>query len=230
MTFVMKSVLSRVLPGWERFIDRHVLGERPDPDHWPEPHDVARLPVPAGIDHADAAPTNSGVLRTGPAWVLGREFLPVWHRRRTGMGAQAYRFTQNEEYDCGWRLVDVAFRFLCARMADHRPGLVVIVPPPPVYTPVRTLEWLAERLARRFDAAYAPELFAAVAPIGAHADRVKRLPVVPRELYEMSGAADLEGRFVLLVDWQWHRGRTITILARKLDRAGARVMRFAWFE
>lgn len=221
MAFVTKTVISRIVPGWKRFIDRHVLGERPDPDHWPEPHDVARLPVPTGIDHADAV---------GPAWVLGREFLPEWHRRRTGLGAQAYRFTRNEEYDCGWRLVDVAFRFLCVRTTDHRPGLVTIVPSPPVTTPVRTLEWSAERLAGRFDAAYAPELFAAVAPIGGHADLVKRLPVAPSELYEMSGTADLEGRLVLLVDWQWHHGRTIAILARKLERAGARVVRFAWFE
>ena len=121
-----------------------------------------------------------------------------------------------------------AHRFLAARLGDRTVDLVTILPPPPIYARVSVLEWSAERLAQRLGASYAPMLFAPTAPVGKHPDLVDRLPVIPVEFYDIVEPITFRDKTVLLVDWRWHKGRMLTILARRLFRAGARVVRFAW--
>ena len=55
-----------------------------------------------------------------------------------------------------------------------------------------------------------------------------RLPVIPVEFYRVVEPITFRDKTVLLVDWRWYEGRMMTILARRLTRAGATVVRFAW--
>ncbi|HUU46812.1 MAG TPA: phosphoribosyltransferase [Acidobacteriota bacterium] len=219
MGVLSKSVIGRVTPQLERFINLHILGLRPDPDTWPEPHNVDCLAIPEGLDRSNTH---------GPAWILTREHTASWHHRRTMIGMHAYRLAETEDYDCGWRLVDVAYRFLAAHLGERTIDLVTIIPPPPVYARVAVLEWSAERLAKRLGARYVPTLFEPAAPIGKHPDLVDRLPVIPVEFYSIAEPITFRDKTVLLADWRWHEGRMMTILARRLVRAGAEVVRFAW--
>lgn len=179
--------------------------------------------MPAGIAADDDA---------GPVWILDNERLPAWHRRRTVIGAQAFRFEQNEEYDCGWRMADVAARFVDSRCENPPPMLVAIVPPPPVYAPVPVLPWLGNRLAQLLEVRFVPELFAACAPFPSHPDLIPHAKVPPSGLFRVKGDAvrDLAGVRVLLIDWRYHHGRTLSTLARMLRRSGADVTRFVWLK
>lgn len=219
-TVSTENVFGRALQGFHHLLNLHMLGLRPHPDQWPPPRDVDGLPTPTGLDRAD---------HVGKAWILEPEFVPAWHHRRSALGAQAYRFEHNEEYDCGWRLASVAHRFL-----DHRVeqdiDLVTVVPPPLVYARVPVVEWLGCRLADLLDATFRPNIWDANAPLGRHADEMKRLPVAISELYDLSKRANLQGRGVLLIDWRWHRGKMIMQLAKQLHHAGADVVRLAWMK
>jgi hypothetical protein len=204
----------------ERFVHRHILGLQPDPDHWPVPHDVGGLAVPAGMTFSDDA---------GQTLILANEFYPTWPRRRTAIGAHAYRFEENGELDCGWRLADVAARFLrdrCPRGFD----LAVIVPPPDTYGCRRILPWVAERLARVLDIQFKPALFETACPLAAHPDRTRRPTLPITEIFQISHTPDvpLKDARVLLLDWRRHSGKTLLILARILRKCGAEVMRFTW--
>lgn len=219
MAVTATSVFGRVAPRLERFLNLHILGLRPDPATWPEPRNIGQLAIPEGIDRSDTH---------GPAWILAAEHTAAWHRRRTVIGMHAYRLAETEDYDSGWRLVDAAYRFLTARLEEHPADLVTIIPPPPVYARVPMLEWCAERLAQRLDTLYLPTLFEATAPIGKHPDLAHRLPVIPVDFYRIAEPITFRDKTVLLADWRWHEGRMMTILARRLVRAGAVVVRFAW--
>jgi predicted amidophosphoribosyltransferase len=212
-------MITRLREGCRRIVSRHVLGLAPDPDTWPEPRDVGALPVPAGVDHSSDL---------GPAWSLDREVTPAWHRRRTVIGAQAYRFEHNGEYDCGWRLVDAAARFLSVRQPDQQFDLVALVPPPPVYAPVSVLEWSGERLARRLNLGFHPAFLAANAPVGTHPDLERHLPLPISELYRLSEPAPIRGQTLLLLDWRWHKGRTMKTIAKLLRQNGANAVCFTW--
>ena len=221
MTALHLTVISNLTLQLRQFLNRHILGQRPDPETWPVPTDLGSLPIPDGIDCADTA---------GPAWICAPEKSAVWHKRRTVIGAQAYRFIRNEEYKCGWRLVDLAQRFIADREADDKPEIVTILPPPPITMRVPALTWCAERLAERFDARFMPDLFDPVAPIGRHPDLTLKLPTIPAEFYSIANTLQLTGKVILLCDWRWHRGRMITILARRLAIAGAVPIRFTWLD
>jgi len=213
------GVIARLREGLSRLVNRHVLGLAPDPDTWPEPPDVDCLPIPAGVDHSSDL---------GPARSLDCEFTRAWHRRRTVIGAQAYRFEHNEEYDCGWRLVDVAARFLRQSQPDTYIDLVSLVPPPPVYAPVPVLAWVGKRLALRLNTEFLPELLTATAPFGTHPDLAPRLPVPLGELYRLDDPAFIRGKTLLLIDWCWHKGRTMKTITKLLRQNGAHVVCFTW--
>jgi hypothetical protein len=200
-------------------VNHRVLGLAPDPDTWPEPPDVASLQVPEGADYSSDL---------GPAWSLDSEFTRAWHRRRTAIGAQAYRFEHNEEYDCGWRLVDVAARFLPRKQLDQHIDLVTLIPPPPVYARVPVLAWSGERLALRLNTEFLPELLIATAPFGTHPDLAPRLPVPLGELYRLDDSAFVRGKTLLLIDWRWHKGRTMKTITKLLRQNGTHVVCFTW--
>ena len=212
--------LAHVAPQVERFINRHFLGLQPDPDQWPAPLDLNRLTVPAGIVLND---------ETGQTLILSHEFMPAWHRRRTAVGAHAYRFERNGEYDCGWRLAGVAARFI-RRHGHSALDFAGIVPPPGAYGSRRVLPWVAERLARTLDIAFEPSLFETACPLGNHPDVTKRLLLPLTEMFRINDAYDskLANARVLLIDWRLHRGRTLLTLARMLRKKGAEVLRFTW--
>lgn len=217
---VNTGLLARVAPQVERFINRNILGIEPDPDHWPAPPDCGSLPVPDGITLADDA---------GETLILGREFTSGWPHRRTVIGAHAYRFEENGEYDCGWRLADVASRFIRMHSASNF-DLVTIVPPPDTFGHVRVLPWIAKRLAQMLEIAYQPELFEAAGPVAAHPDLVRRPTLPLTEMFRIGNAnvARLKGARVLLVDWRRHKEKTLLTLARMLRKKDAQVTRFVW--
>ncbi|MEW5874600.1 MAG: hypothetical protein AB1752_05390 [Candidatus Zixiibacteriota bacterium] len=217
---IRAAVIGRVAPEMERFLNRYILGLEPDPDHWPAPADIGRLPVPPGIPQID---------EFGSAWTLDGEFITTPIKRRTVIGAHAYRFTHNREYDCGWRLVDVTARFLHAQGIDEI-DLVTVIPPPPVFSPVDALGWSAKRLAGCLRAEFAPCLIQSASPLTVHPDTVARPKIPLAEMHTLlpTHGLSLAGRRLLLLDWRWHRGRTITTVARLLARHKATVTRFTF--
>jgi hypothetical protein len=221
MTASRPKAISSIAPQLTQFLQRHILGLKPDPETWPAPSDIDALPIPDAISHNDAA---------GAATILATEKTTTWPKRRTSIGAQAYRLIHNGEYDCGWRLVDLAYRFLSEQYADDKPEIVTILPPPPVTASVPALNWCTKRLAERLDALYLPNLFDPVAPIGRHPDLTSKLPTIPAEFYNMASTVRLTGKVILLCDWRWHQGRMITMLARQLAKAGAAPIRFTWLD
>lgn len=204
-----------------RFLNRHVFGLQFNPDDWPPPSDCSSIPVPDGISLEDDA---------GPVWTLADEFLPAWHHRRTVVGAQAYRFEYNEEYDCGWRLADVAARFLQTQTTSDDLPIVTIVPPPAVYAPVAVLPWLGAHLADLLGARFEPALFDVSCPFHLHPDIIPHPKPPLSEMFGIWAESDinLAGRRVLLIDWRYHQGRTLSTLARLVRRRDARVVRFSW--
>ena len=213
------AVASRLVPAFERFANRYLLGLQPDPDIWPEPANLKSIPVPPGIALEDSY---------GPTWSLDREHVPAWHRRRTTVGAQAYRFSHHTEYDCGWRLVDTATRLL-DRKDIGSIDLVVTVPQPLAFGRTHLLEWLGQRLAAAMEARFVPNLFTVTTPYSIHPD--VRRPALPlAEVFTLGDTPDvpLDRMRVLLIDWRFHRGRTLTTLARKLTQCDATVARFTW--
>lgn len=214
------GVIGRLLPEMERFLNRQILGIEPDPDQVPPPSDLDRFPVPEGIDRRD---------EFGPVWILDREYTPKPFKRRTGVGALAYRFATNREFDCGWRLVDAATRCLTARGLPPV-DVVTIIPPPPVFAPVRALEWTGVRLANALNAVFLPDLIVQAAPLTVHPDTKSRGPIPPVEMFSVDPnlSTAVAERLVLLIDWHWHAGRSITTVARQLARHGAAVIRFAF--
>lgn len=215
--------------GLERLIFRHILGLQPDPDCWPVPIGINRLAVPQGIDTADAL---------GPVWSLDAEFMRAWHHRRTPIGAHAFRFEQNGEYDCGWRLADVAARFLQEHDRSDGLTMLTIVPPAPVYRRVSVLPWLGRRLAELLRLQYVPDAFDMTRPLPGHPDSVfgvnrdaaSRPKITLDELYRMPDetVSQFSNQRVLLTDWRLHAGRTLTTLTRLLQRHNAEVVRFTW--
>ncbi len=217
---INSGVIARVAPQLERFINRQILGIEPDPDHWPIPHDVASLSVNGGFTLTDEA---------GPTMILGCEFTPKRLRRRTVTGAHAYRFEENLEYDCGWRLCDAAARFIRREMAGAI-NYVTTVPPPDTFGQVRVLPWLAQRLANLLQVDYLPNLFVTSGPLAVHPDLVRRPALPLAEMFRLNPEcpARLDGARILLIDWRRHSGRTLLTLTRMLRRKGAEVARFAW--
>jgi hypothetical protein len=214
------GLIAHVVPDLERLLNRHVLGVQPDPDAWPRPRDIGRLPTPTGIETVDD---------DGRMLILAREFTHAWHRGRTAIGAHAYRFEQNREYDCGWRLADVAARLLAAEEATPI-DLVTIVPPPDTYGRRRVLPWIAARLADLLDAKYEPNLLSTVCPLAKHPDIAQRLKLAPTDVFRINDTVNvpLDGQRVLLTDWRHYRGKTLRLLSRLLGKQGADVIRFAF--
>ncbi|MBI3873310.1 MAG: hypothetical protein HY304_09570 [candidate division Zixibacteria bacterium] len=219
MTTTRTAVIGRIMPSLQDFLNSHVLGLATDPEFWPEPDDVGLLPVRSGIDRSD---------EHGPAWVLDYEYQTRWPRAYTLLGAQAYRFTQNADYDCGWRLVDVAARFLSEKMPADGVDMVVSVPPPATYSAVAAILWAGKRLAMRLGAEFSSDLLRPSVPLGDHPDRQRRLPVPLGELYRLDESITISQRRILLVNWRWDQGRVITVIAKLLRRQGAVAVRFAW--
>ena len=218
----MKTALPRqLIQGIDRFVNRHIFGLQTNPDSWPPPSACDSIPVPSGTNVSDDA---------GPAWILQDEFLPAWHRRRTVVGAQAFRFEHNEEYDCGWRLADVAARFVRARTGAVDPAIVTMIPPLTVFAPVPVLPWLGTRLAQLLNARFVPELFEVACPLHVHPDQPShsRPPLSTLFRIHPDAGISFEGQRVLLIDWRYHQGRTLSTLARLLGRRKAEVTRFAW--
>lgn len=214
------SSIGVLISRFERLLYRHILGIAPDPETWPPPNDLSSLPLPPGFE-------KSGENLHG--WVLAREFSSRWPRRRTVVGASAYRFEVNAEYDCGWRLVDLARRFLNSPPAPAF-DLVTIVPPPQVFQPVHALEWSGERLARLLNSTFRPDLFIVSAPLIDHADRLSKLPTSWGDLYRLSRPESVFKKNVLLIDWHWEKGKSLWALTKLLRHAGAEVVCFAWME
>jgi predicted amidophosphoribosyltransferase len=204
----------------QRFVNRHLLGLAPDPESWPPPDDFDSLPLSPGRE-------KSGEILKG--WVLDREFGMRWPHRRTVIGAQAYRFEANAEYDCGSRLVDLAGRFLDSLSSSHF-DILMLVPPPQIFRPVNAVEWAGERLSRRLGAAFRPDLLVGSAPLNDHADRLRKLPVPWGDLYRLTRPESVFNKRILLVDWRWEKGKTMTALSKLLRHAGAEVVCFAWME
>lgn len=199
---------------------RHVLGLVPDPETWPPPPDVSSLPLPSGRERTD---------ETLHGWAMSPEFAPGWPQRRTAIGAQAYRFTTNGEYDCGWRLCDLATRFLTIK-SPEKCDLVIPVPTPPIFTPVEPVEWLGQRLAKSLAATFRPDLVALSAPLADHADRLRHPPLPWGDLFRLTRPESVFNRRVLLIDWRWERGRSLKAIQKLLRHAGAEVVCFSWLE
>jgi hypothetical protein len=214
------GLLARVAPQAGRFINRNILGLQPDPDHWPMPHNAGSLPVHRGITLSDD---------TGQTLILDHEFTRAWPRRRTAIGAHAFRFEENSEYDCGWRLADVASRFL-RRHGTPKFDLAGIVPPPDTFGHVRVLPWVARRLALLLGSSYQSDLFETTCPLAVHPDRVRRPALPLTEMFRIGNASitQLKDARVLLIDWRRHSGKTLLTLARMLHKKGAQVVRFVW--
>lgn len=217
---VKTGLLGRLAPEAERFIYRHILGVQPDPDHWPQPDDVGMLPVPNGIVLTDKA---------GRTFILDREFSELWHHRRTAVGAAAFRFAENGEYDCGWRIADVAARFV-ERCDPTAFDCVTIIPPPITFGQTRILPWIGARLAQILNVANEPSLIETTAPIAAHPDLARKPALLTNEMFNISQATApyLAGSRVLLIDWRYHKGHTLLAIARMLRKRGADVTRFAF--
>ncbi|GAB4329255.1 MAG: hypothetical protein Kow0074_25690 [Candidatus Zixiibacteriota bacterium] len=216
------GVIGRMAPELERFLHRHILGAAPHPDHWPAPADIDRLPVPPGRDISD---------ETGASWVLASEHMRAWHHRRTSIGAHGYRFAHNGEFDCGWRLADVAARFVLERL-DTTIDMITLLPPPPIYRSRFVLPWVTQRLAERLRVPFVPNLFDAAAPYAEHPDIARHLAIPTTSLFSLSRETDIQlsGVSVLLVDWMRYTGQTLRALAQLLKRKGATVIRLTWFD
>ena len=214
------ALIHRISARVERFVYRQILGLGPDPETWPPPADVAALLLPPGIE-------KIGENLCGR--VLDKEFCGRWPGRRTAIGAHAYRFETNGDYDCGWRLVNVAERTINAADA-RRPELLITVPPAPVYRAVLTLEWSGERLARLFDCAFRSDLIGTSAPLADHADRLAKPPSPWGDLYRLNRPESVFGKRVLLCDWRWEKGKSMAAISKLLRHAGAEVVCFAWME
>jgi hypothetical protein len=212
------NTTNRISTRIERVLYGRILGLAPDPETWPPPDNVSSLPVPDGLEKF--AENLSG-------WVLEPEFGPRWPRRRTVIGAHAYRLEENAEYDCGWRLVDVAARFLRPRLLSH-PDIVSIVPPPQLFQAVHSLEWAGERLAHSLDSTFRPDLFTISAPLNGHADRLAKLPAPWGGLYGLARPESVFNKNILLIDWRWEKGKSLWALSKLLRDAGAPVVCFAW--
>lgn len=204
----------------ERFVVRHALGLMPDPESWPEPADASALPMPVGMEK------TAENLR---GRVLDREFCPSWPHRRTVIGAHGYRFEENGEYDCGWRLIDLAARLLRSQI-DPPPEILMIVPPAPVFRPTSALDWSGERLARKLGCTYRPDLLGTAAPLADHADRLTKLPAPWGDLYRLNRPESVFGKRVLLCDWRWEKGKSMMAISKLLRHAKAEVVCFAWME
>lgn len=217
---VSVGLVSRVVPQLERFINRQILGIEPDIDHWPPPPDVGSLPVPAGLILSDEA---------GQTLILGHESSATRPRRRTVMGAQAFRFEKNLEYDCGWRLCDVAARFI-RRHTDEPFDCLTIVPPPDTFGQIGILPWLAARLAQSLGISYQPDIFETTSPLAVHPDASRRATLPLTETFRIgrAHAGNVKDARVLLIDWRHHSGRTLLTLTRMLRKKGAEVVRFVW--
>jgi hypothetical protein len=204
----------------QRLVYRHILGLTPDPETWPVPADRDSIPLSSGIE-------KSGEQLHG--WVLEKEFSNGWPRRRTIVGAHAFRFLTNGEYDCGWRLVSLAERYI-----KGKPGaqidIIIPVPSPQIFRPVADLEWTCERLSRSIGATFRPDLVEVAAPLMDHADRLFKRPVPWGDLFVLTRPESVFNRRVLLCDWRWERGKSLTALTKLLRHAGAEVVCFAWME
>lgn len=214
------DIIQRLGVRVERLVVRHTLGLMPNPETWPEPADVASLPQPIGIEKS---------VEKMRGRVLEREFNTTWPRRRTLIGAHAYRFESNGEYDCAWRLVDLAARFIQSH-ADPAPDVLMIVPPVPVFRATPALEWSGERLARRLGCAFRPDAISPAAPLADHADRLNTLPVPWGDLYRLDRPEFVFGKRVLLCDWRWEKGKSMIAISKLLRHAGAEVVCFAWLD
>ncbi len=213
------AIAKRFVPAFERLANRYLLGLEPDPDIWPKPANTNSIPVAPGIPREDSY---------GQIWSLDREHSSAWHRRRTVAGAQAYRFSHNTEYDCGWRLVDAAARFLDQNDIG-KIDLVTIVPQPLAFGQAYRIEWMGQRLADVMGARLVRDLFTVTVPYSIHPDI--RRPAFPlAEVFDLADMPDvsLDRTRVLLLDWRFHRGRTLATLARKLTQCEATVVRFTW--
>lgn len=204
----------------QRFAYRYILGLTPDPELWPAPADRDSIPLPSGIE-------KSGEQLHG--WVLDREFTGGWPRRRTVIGAQAYRLESNGEYDCGWRLVSLAERYIRVRQ-ETQIDIVIPVPPPQIFRTVSQLEWTCERLSRSLGATFRPDLIELAAPLMDHADRLARTPVPWGDLFGLTRPESVFNKRILLCDWRWERGKSLTALTKLLRHAKAEVVCLAWLE
>lgn len=204
----------------QRLAYRHMLGLTPDPETWPAPADRDSIPLPIGID-------KPGEQIRG--WVLDKEFTDGWPRRRTVLGAQAYRLESNGEYDCGWRLVSLAERSIGSRH-QAQIDIVIPVPPPQIFRQVPQLKWTCERLSRSIGAAFRPDLIEVAAPLMDHADRLTKLPVPWGGLFVLTRPQSVFNKRILLCDWRWERGKSLTAVTKLLRHAGAEVVCFAWME
>ena len=149
--------------------------------------------------------------------------------KRTVIGAHAYRFDINGEYDCGWRLINLAGRFITANAASPH-DILATVPPIPIFRPISTLEWAGERLARDMNCTFRPDLIGVSAPLADHADRLRTPPVPWGDLYRLNRPESVYGKHVLLCDWRWEKGKSMTAMSKLLRHAGAEVVCFAWME
>jgi hypothetical protein len=145
------------------------------------------------------------------------------------VGAQSYRLETNGEYDCGWRLVNLAERFLKQKF-DSQIDIMIPVPAPQVFSRVPCLEWCGVRLARNLGATFRPDLIELSAPLLDHADRLGHIPVPWGDLYSLTRPSSVFQKHILLCDWSWERGKCLTALTKLLRHAGAEVVCFAWTE
>ena len=215
------SFIARLGKGMDRLAHRYLLGEVPNPETWPPPHDLDSLPLPEGSNKSDGDST---------AWAMAREFTEGWTHRRTRIGAQAHRFVENGEYDCGWRMVSLAQRFMAAHAPNTTWDILTIIPPPPVFTPTPVLEWSAKRLAHALGVRFRPDLFAMAAPLRDHPDRLRKLPLPLADLMILTHPESVFGKKMILADWRWEKGRAMSAASKLLRRAGADVFCLAWLE
>ena len=215
------SFIAHLGKNLDRLAHRYLLGEAPNPESWPPPSDVDALALTEGQDKSDG---------DFAAWVIAREFTEGLTHRRTPIGAQAYRLAENGEYDCGWRMVDLAHRFVAAHSTNATWDIVTIIPPSPVFTPTPVLEWSAERLARLRGARFRPDLFAMAAPLRDHPDRLRKLPLPLADLMILTYPESVYAKKVILADWRWEQGRAMSAASKLLRRAGAEVFCLAWLE
>lgn len=215
-----ESFLQTIMRRLERVIGQRVGGVAPDPESWPPPGDCDRLQLVPAVEKS---------FDDMRAWVLGHELQGDWIRRRTTLGAQAYRLESNGEYDCGWRLVSLAARFIQSAH-ERRPDLLIPVPRAQVFSPVDALDWCCSRLASSVGATYRPDLIALSAPLSDHPDRLSHMPVTWGELFRITRPATVFGKHILLCDWRWERGKSMMALSKVLRKAGAEVVCFAWMD